>query len=408
MQSLSKKQREIIHYNNENDPLITILEGAVRSGKTYLSNFLWVHHVGKHKDEGLNFIITGNTIGAIERNVLSTLTEMFGFSIRMDQFNRFKLFGNTVHCFGADNEAAYRPMTGFTAHGWYANEVTLQHPNSIQTAFQRCSGEGFRIFWDTNPDYPEHPIKVDHIDHSGDLLSNGRMRLKSWHFEIGDNPFLSAEYVENLKRTTPKGMWYDRGIKGLWVAAEGLVYELYDRDTHVREFEVGTDWIRSRGIDWGFNNPFVCLWGALDHDGRLYIYDEYYADHTLIKDHAARIKRIEGVFQFTVADHDAQDNAEIGQHGIHTNNAQKDVSIGIQKVAERLVIQADGKPKLFIHSKCENLRREMGKYAWQKQKADRPAKEEPVKADDHALDALRYMVMEIDNSRIPDVARAWA
>ena len=100
--------------------------------------------------------------------------------------------------------------------------------------------------------------------------------------------------------------------------------------------------------------------------------------------------------QVTVADHDAQDNAEIKEYGIFTKEAKKDVSVGIQKVAERLVVQKDGRPRLFIFNNCSNLISEIGKYRWQESKEGRPVKEEPLKIDDHACDALRYMIMELD------------
>jgi phage terminase large subunit len=153
------------------------------------------------------------------------------------------------------------------------------------------------------------------------------------------------------------------------------------------------------------------LWGALDEDGRLYIYKEHYRAQTLIKDHAAIIngfkeyktvqifdeeKRKEIEYNCTIADHDAQDNAELAQYDIYTKNAKKDVSIGIQKVAERLVVQRDNKPRLFVFDTCVNTIREVGKYRWQEVKDGKPVKEEPLKIDDHCCDALRYLCMEID------------
>jgi len=367
---LSKKQHNIIGYDNIENPLITILEGAVRSGKTYLNNLLWWSHVREYKNKGYDFIITGHTIGSIERNVLKPLYDMFGIDTKLTKHNQFKMLGNTINCFGADKMDAYKVMTGMTSHGWYANEITLQHENTIQEAFNRCSGAGYRIFWDTNPDYPEHPVKMEYINKSGEKLQNGRLRIRAWHFKISDNPYLSKEYVENLKASTPSGMWYDRAINGLWVAAEGLVYTGWDPNIHVVEpFEIPKDWQRVRAIDLGYVNPFVCLWGAIDHDGRLYIYDEYYEAGQLIKHHAAAIKQRPESIAWTVRDHDAQEGAELEANGIRTIPAKKDVLPGIQKVAARLQIQPDGKPRIYIVETCTNTRREISKYQWLKKKA---------------------------------------
>lgn len=406
---LTKKQKLIRKYENKHRPIQTIFEGAVRSGKTFLHNILFLVHVGEMRNKKRDFIITGHTMGSLERNVLKPFNDEFGFKIRLNQHGCFELVGNKVHCFGTDNSDSYKRITGFTSYGWLANEVTLQHQNSIQECFNRCSGEGFRIFWDTNPDFPEHPVKLNYIDKSGESLENGRERIKSWHFKLDDNEFLSKEYVENLKLNTPAGMWYDRKVNGLWVAAEGIVYENFNRNIHVvKPFKIPDSWSRYRVIDWGFQNPFVCLWGALDPDRRLYIYREHYKSNMLIKDHARVIKshneydKNDRVIRYraTVADHDAQDNAEIKQYGIHTVNANKDIEIGIQRVAERMIVQKDNRPRLYFFDTCVNSIRELGIYVWEVIKDGKPVKEKPLKVNDHTCDALRYLVMYVDKNKL--------
>ena len=375
------------------------MEGAVRSGKTYLNNLLFYMEVRKHTGEGLHYIISGHTLGSIKRNVLDPISDEFGVDCKTDAGGTFSLWGNKVHCFGADKADSYKAITGMTAHGWYGNEVTLQHDNSIQECFSRISGDDARVFWDTNPDYPEHPIKTNYIDKSGDKLSDNRLRIQSWHFDLDDNPYLPADYVENLKASTPPGMWYDRKVKGQWIAAEGLVYELFDRNVHVYEpFIPPADWKRIRSVDFGHTNPFVCLWGAVDYDGRLYIYDEHYQAKALIEDHAQAIHG-RGAVSWTTADHDAQERAELNAKGIPTMAAIKDVSLGIQRVAERLVVLPDGYPRLFISGNCVNLLREFGQYVWEPMKDGKPVKEEPHKEHDHSMDALRYMVMALDKGK---------
>jgi len=409
----TEKQKEIIRYENRHRPLITICEGAVRSGKTIINIDLFNIHIAEKRYKHVDYIITGYTIGSIERNVIKPWSERWGIRLRLDQHNRFELYGNRVNCFGADKGDSYKHMTGLTSYGWYGTEVTLQNSNTINEAFDRTSGDGYRIFWDMNPDYPEHPIKINYINRSGEELQTGRERIKAWHFQLEDNTFLTEEYIENLKKSTPSGVWYDRRIKGLWVAAEGLVYEDWNPEVHIVEpFKIPDEWQRVIGIDWGYTNPFVALWGAVDPDGRLYIYREYYKNQVLIREHAKKLHRMayqDGwkdekgkhprEYIFNVADHDAQDNAELKKYGINTRPAQKDVQIGIQKVAERLKVRKDGKPRLMIFRDCVNLKREMGMYRWTERKEGKPVKEEPLKVDDHGPDALRYMVMELDNER---------
>lgn len=398
--TLSPKQREVIHYWNMEHPVLMIQEGAVRSGKTVVNNLIFFRHVLKYAGRGVDFIVTGHTVPAAVRNVLQPLTDMFGIETTLNTYNQFKLFGNRVTVFGADNKDAYKAMTGMTSYGWYGNEVSLQHENTIQEAFNRTSGEGFCILWDTNPSYPDHPVKRDHIDHSGERLADGRERVHAFHWALEDNPYLAPEYVENLKRSTPSGMWYDRAIKGLWCMAEGVIYEGFNVGTHVCEpFDIPGDWPRFAAIDLGFDNPFVCLWGATDPDGRLTIVDEHYEAGRLLGYHAGEIQR-RGKVEWAVRDHDAQEGAELEERGVYTVPAQKDVLLGIQKVAGRLSVQPDGKPRLRIFSTCANLIREIARYRWR----EGAKKEEPLKQDDHSVDALRYMVMELEYPQVPMIS----
>ncbi|MCL6626020.1 hypothetical protein [Alicyclobacillus shizuokensis] len=83
----------------------------------------------------------------------------------------------------------------------------------------RLSVPGAKFFGTTNPDNPFHWLKVGYLERSG-------MDLKVWHFELEDNLNLE-QYVENLKREYT-GRWYKRFIQGLWVQADGAVYDMWD------------------------------------------------------------------------------------------------------------------------------------------------------------------------------------
>ena len=413
---LCDKQYEVIRYFNIHQPRHFILEGSVRSGKTHADNMLFLSHVYSFEKPAKDFILTGYTIGSIERNIVKPLADVIGRNIVLDQFGRFDLGPHKVNCFGTNTETAFRAMQGMTSHGWYANEVTTHHQNSIVEAFQRCSGEGTRIFWDTNPDHPYHTVKTDYIDRSGLIDSDGNLAIKSFHFALSDNETLSSEYVETVKRNTPAGMWYDRRIKGLWVAAEGIIYEGFDRTKHTcKPFKIPNDWQRVRGIDFGTVHPFVMLWGAVDPDGRLYIYREYFRTHTLITDHAKKIKELSGMkfddagkvtdkgekYIWTVSDHDAQERLEYESHDIPTKPANKAVKLGIEYTAQRMAEQIDGRPRVIIFDECTELIRQIGTYRWRPYEEGKPYKEEPLKVDDDGPDVLRYMITELDHNSSP-------
>ena len=416
---LCDKQWEVIHFFNEYQPTHLILEGSVRSGKTFADLLLWNSHVQGIPAPGKDFIVTGYTIGAIERNIIQPLGGVLGSNITLDQFGRFDMGPHKINCFGTDKEKSFKPMQGMTSFGWLANEVSTHHVNSIVEAFQRCSGPGFRIFWETNPDHPYHRVKTDYIDKSGLTNDDGHLIIKAFHFELDDNETLTKEYVDFIKRTTPAGMWYDRRIKGLWVAAEGIVYEGFDRNTHIYDpadpkYHIPKDWQRVRGIDFGTIHPFVMLWGAIDPDGRLYIYREYFRTNTLIKDHAHKIKVLSGhideadkkltdgeKYLWTVSDHDAQERLEYESHDIYTRPANKDVKLGIDLTATRMVKQIDERPRVMISKDCPELARQLGIYRWLPFEEGKPYREEPLKVDDDGPDVLRYIVMEIDYNTTP-------
>ena len=84
------------------NPKHLILEGAVRSSKTWLNNFLFCGMVRIMRGRGRHYIITGHTLGSVKRNVLDSITEMFGIDCKTDSGGTFTMFGNKVHCFGAD------------------------------------------------------------------------------------------------------------------------------------------------------------------------------------------------------------------------------------------------------------------------------------------------------------------
>jgi PBSX family phage terminase large subunit len=384
-------------FRNKYDPKIIVLHGAIRSGKTYLALMLWFRHMMDFRGQGKLHIMTGYTIGSLRRNILDPMREMFGINTTLDQYNTFTAWGNKVSCFGSDNANAYKAMRGGTAYGCLCNEATLQHKNTITEAIERCSGNGARIIMDTNPSWPKHPIKIDYIDHSGEMLDSGRMKVKAFHFVLDDNPFLSADYIQLIKEITPPGYQYDRDILGKWVTASGVVWPGFREGIHTfKKIPDIKEWYG--GIDFGFKNPFVYLLAGIDSDDRLYIIKEHYESHMLIENHAIIIKNFnKGLSVNIVSDWAAQERAELHACGVATNAAQKDVIPGIQAVAKRLIRQKDGRPRLFIHEDCRNSIREVPGYCWKDPKDGVNEAEEPLKFNDHTPDAIRYIVQQVDN-----------
>lgn len=237
-------------------------------------------------------------------------------------------------------------------------------------------------------------------------------------------------------RYTPEGERYVRGVLdklsgvrllrfrlGVWAAREGLVYDGFDRNVHViQRHQLPELRAHYRSIDFGFSNAFVCQFWGLDYDGRLYLYQEVYYTQRTVKVHSKRIHELtEGeTIIDTICDHDAEDRATLKENGIANVSAKKAIRPGIDAVIERLKVQGDGKPRLFIvedalvesdHKLRESglptsTLEEFGSYAWPESKQDRNDKEVPVDAYNHGMDALRYMVMHLDGKPPRREARA--
>ena len=220
-----------------------------------------------------------------------------------------------------------------------------------------------------------------------------------FYANLNDNRKSRGGYINDKEIDLMIAQWpaevQETRIKGHFAAFLGAVYKTFSRSKHVIEpFKIPDDWTRYRVIDWGFNNPFVCLWLARDNDRRWYVYNEHYQARELLAHHAERVKKISGkeVYRRTWADHDAQDRFEFKALGIPTMPAKNDIRLGIEAVQAALKIQGDGKPRLFIFKNCKNTAKEMSGYKWAEGTETKDAKDEPWKVNDHTCDCLRYAI----------------
>jgi hypothetical protein len=245
-------------------------------------------------------------------------------------------------------------------------------------------------------------------------------RLLSRH---EDNPYL---FDMKLGRWTPAGAVYMSKLEGLtghrklrltkgkWAAAEGLVYTEFDAAVHtVDAMPAGwRGWRKIRVIDFGYTNPFVCQWWAIDPDGRMFMYREIYMSRRLVEDHAAQILNLSQgeEYEATIADHDAEDRATLDRHGIYTIPADKAIKPGIEAVSARLRPADDGRPRLFLVrgalvERDESLAAskrptetvtEFDGYIYPPGKDGKATDEVPLKVDDHGMDDVRYAVVYVD------------
>jgi hypothetical protein len=219
---------------------------------------------------------------------------------------------------------------------------------------------------------------------------NDNRKSRGGHIDDKEIDSLIAQWPAEIAETR---------IKGRFAAFFGAVYKTFNRAVHVvKPFSIPADWPRYRAIDFGFNNPFACLWLARDPDKRWYVYAEHYQARETLAYHAERIKQISGSekYRATWADHDAQDACELRNLGIPTAPAKKDVHLGIEAVQATLKVQDDGRPRLFIFKTCVNTTREIAGYKWAEGTETKDAKDEPMKVNDHTCDCLRYAVYGVE------------
>ena len=390
---LTDKQAEVLHTYLTKRFKILILCGAVRAGKTYIDNLIFLYELMRVAklakqldDKHPQFILAGASSGAIYNNVIAELSRQFGIDLKADKHNHYHLFGVDIVPVYTASIAGLTGARGFTAYGAYINEATLANQEVFNEIRNRCSMRGSHIICDTNPDIPTHWLKTDYIDNK-----DPKAGIISYTFTIDDNTFLDKEYVESLKASKPKGMFYDRDILGLWVTGEGIVYQDFNKDTMVIDDSKIPEGLHYYcGVDWGYEHPNPILLLGDDDQGNTYVLRDYTKKHKFINYWVKIAQNLQDEFGRNLifyADSARPDNVnEFQTAGINCINANKNVLPGIECVAQKM---REG--KFFIAESCsQGLMNEIYQYAWD-ENTGQPLKENDVRHNDR-LDALRYAI----------------
>ena len=382
---ITSKQKEVVDCIKYENPKILICSGAKRAGKTFILIYAFIGHIAKYENKGYSFILGGTNQASIRRNILNDLEEILGYEIKLSKDNHFKLFGNKVYVFDGANADSYKKMRGFTSYGAFLNEATTLHDSFIKEAISRCSGEGARIYMDTNPENPTHTVKVDYVDKSGQLLSNGQLNIKAFNFTLYDNTFLNKEYVESIEASTPSGMFYDRDILGIWVASEGVVYQDFNKDIHyIKEVNIGFKKYFV-GVDFGWEHYGSMVVMGLGLDNKYYLLKEYAYQHKDIDEWiniAKDIVKEYGSINFYCDTARPDYINKLKVNGIRAINGRKEVLEGISTIATLFKTNK----LLILEDNVDIFKKEIYNYVWAK------GKDEPVKASDDVLDSLRYAI----------------
>lgn len=265
-------------------------------------------------------------------------------------------------------------------------------------------------------------FKKDHIQNESVKRLYTLIKAPSW-----ENAHLPEGYIESMMNSWSKER-IKREVEGSFDAFEGQVYDEFDRSVHViKPFRIPDEWTRVIGADHGFRNAAAWVWGACDYDGNIYVYREFYEKEWLIeqicklgKEGKPSVTALMGREKIESAWIDPSTRARRGGTGgsdfdIYLENlpggfplmlAKNDVSPGIERVKQYLKVDSrTGKPRLFIFDTCVNLIEEMAQYRWAELQPNQQGrtndKEQPVKYNDHANDALRYLIMSRPETEKP-------
>lgn len=395
--TFSEKQKIVLNWwrphSRWHEHEAIICDGAVRSGKTLsmgLSFFLWACTTFR----GARFGVCGKTIASLRRNVLAELLpklRALGFSVtekRTENLVRVTWRGRTndFYIFGGRDESSSSLIQGITFAGILLDEVALMPRSFVEQACARCSVSGSRLWFNCNPEGPQHWFYNEWI------LNAERRNCLYLHFTMQDNPSLSPAIRKRYARLY-SGVFYRRFILGQWVAAEGRVYDFFDAadapSVPPGEF---SKWYIS--CDYGTVNPASFgLWG--EQGGVWYRVQEFYFDsrremrQMTDTEYAAALKkladgrRIEAV----IVDPSAASFIELlRREGWQVIKAHNDVLSGIRQTSDLLK-----SGKLVICAPCRDCLREMELYVWEPGSGRDTVKKE----HDHAMDDMRYFAATV-------------
>lgn len=336
-----------------------------------------------------SFAICGKTIESLRRNVTVPLvTWLEGLFVvkekRAQNYLEIK-YGENVnryYLFGGRDESSYSLIQGITLCGVLLDEVALMPRSFVEQAIARCSVKGSKFWFNCNPSSPEHWFYKEWVKKCD------KKNMAHLHFTMDDNYSLDTE-IKRRYENTYSGVFYDRYIKGEWVAAEGLVYPQFNEKLHVVDIapDSGEFYI---SIDYGTVNPFSAgLWCVVggkavrvrefyhnSRETRRQLTDEEY--YTAVKELADNLP-----ISYIIVDPSAASFIEcIRRHGEYSViPAKNNVIDGIRTVANML-----NSGRIKLHSSCEDSIREFKLYRWdEKETADKVIKE-----NDHAMDDIRY------------------
>lgn len=315
----------------------------------------------------------------------------FGFLERDADVYRYQ--GQAYSWIGFD-EITHLP----TEFSWNYLASRLRTTDSTIVPYMRCTANpgGVGAHW----------VKKRYIDPAEDNQSfegaDGLTR-KFIPARLDDNPYLATDgrYEKMLMALPPTQR--KQLLEGNWDVNEGAAFTEFNLETHViPPFEIPFNWERAKGIDYGYASESACIWATVDsNDGTLIVYRELYKKGLTGEDLGYAITEMElqdpfsvpGVLDTAAWNRTGTTGPTVGEtivrQGHKLRRSDKNRIQGKIQIHEYLRLQASGRPKLQIFNTCPNLIRELQGIPLDKSNPE----DVDTKAQDHAYDALRYLIM---------------
>lgn len=392
-EAFSEKQTLTLTWWSDSSPYenldAIICDGAVRSGKTLcmgISFICWA----MRRFNGHQFGLCGKTITSLRRNVVSILLPVMtdlGFICKEKiSKNLFTAtFGgrtNTFYLFGGRDESSQSLIQGVTFAGVLMDEVALMPRSFVEQACARCSVEGSKLWFNCNPEGPNHWFYLEWIRKCRDR------RALYVHFTLEDNPALSRKIIMRYRKMY-SGVFYRRFILGEWVAPQGRIYDFFDEsyvypvpEGDMEEYAVSCDYGTANPSSFGFWGKRSGVWFRL----REYYYNS--RSEGVQKTDAEYVRELITLCKgkhprAVIVDPSAASFIEALRHeGLPVVKADNDVLRGIRLTADLLK-----SGKLIICESCVDAIREFSIYSWDERQEGRDT---PIKQCDHAMDDIRY------------------
>ena len=392
----SDKQLEFILHSTKH---WNLAHGSVRTGKTICTLFRFMQAVDQCPDSQI--FMAGFTSETIYQNAIRLLMESDQLSLFRPYCTwyagkrQLKYKDKTIATLGAKDEGAIGQFQGKTMSLFYGDEMTLYPESIVNMIDTRLSNPHSMGFASMNPSHPNHLLKK-----WIDKAEEGDKNYYSLHFTLEDNPFVTEDYKMRIKNSL-SGLFYKRNYLGLWCLAEGAIFDFFDKKIHVIEKPPTAAEYWVAGIDYGTVNPFCCLLigvstGRYTQTGkRMWVEKEYYWNPKKTGRQKTNSEFAEDLQEFLepysvkniYIDPSAEAfQLELKRRGMHVVHANNDVENGIQLLTSEMK-----KGNLFICEECTNTIREIEGYVWDSKQSDK-GYDVPLKKDDHACDALRYVL----------------